>query len=157
MAYDIECRSCRQHTWAGNIVDLLRDCMDERGKFVCQHCGGTDTFIYRKSKLQEEGEVWERWIKGVIRIDSGIETYCPYIFLTADSEDGEPTSLHFHYYKDTRSKPNGRLKHGHGPGGPPVLDNKHLFLIIDRLVSLGILSKEEIKSFVDRLLSGKPI
>lgn len=151
MAYDIECRSCRQHTWAGNIVELLNTCTDPKGKFICQHCRSTDTFIYRESKLQEEGEVWERWIKGVIRIDSGYETYCPYIFLTADNEDDEPNGLHFHYYKDTRSQPNGRLKHGHGPGGPPVLRHTDLFLILQHLISLGILSKEEIESFMGKL------
>lgn len=151
MAYDIECRKCREHTWAGNIVDLLKNHTNEEGKFVCRHCTSTDTFIYRESKLLEEGEVWKRWIKGVIQIDSGIETYSPYIFMTADSEDGEPTGLHFHYYKDTRGYPNGRLKHGHGPGGPPVLGNNDLFTIIEHLLSIGVLSKKDIKDFADSL------
>ena len=30
-------------------------------------CNSDDTFIFRESKLQEEGEVWQRWIKGVIK------------------------------------------------------------------------------------------
>jgi len=151
MGYDIQCRKCKEHTWAGNIVDLLRGHTDANGMFLCMHCGDTDTFIYRESKLQEEGDTWERWIKGVIQIDTGIETYSPYIFLTADSEDGEPTGLHFHYYKDTRSHPSGRLKHGHGPGGPPVLGNKDLFTIISHLVGLGVLSREELRSFAAQL------
>ena len=151
MSYDIQCRKCKEHTWAGNIVDLLKEHTDEKGRFFCEHCQGTDTFIYRESQLQEEGEVWERWIKGVIQIDSGIKTYSPYIFLTADSEGGRPTGLHFHYYKDTRSHSKGRLKHGHGPGGPPVLRKNDLFIIIDHLVALGVLSKEKVKSFAARL------
>lgn len=151
MAYDVQCRGCRQITWAGNIVDLLTYHTDTSGRFVCSYCSGNDTFIYRESNLQEEGEVWQRWIKGVIRIDSGIETYCPYIFLTADSEDGEPTGLHFHYYKDTRSRPQGKLKHGHGPGGPPVLGNRDLFFIIEHLLSIEALSRDEIKEFAARL------
>lgn len=151
MAYDIECRNCREHTWAGNIVDLLDEHTDSTGRFICSHCASTDTYIYRESQLQEEGETWERWIKGVIRIDSGIETYSPYIFLTADSEDGEPTGLHFHYYKDTRAYPNGRLKHGHGPGGPPVLGNNDLFIIIKQLVDLDVITKNQVQSVAAQL------
>jgi hypothetical protein len=144
MSYDIQCRQCQKHTWASNIVELVTKNIDTSGRFVCVHCGCVDTFIYRESQLQEEGEVWERWIKGVILIETGIETYSPYIFLTADSEDGVPTGLHFHYYKDTRKQQNGRLKHGHGPGGPPVLNNRDLFTIINELVRSKILSKEEV-------------
>jgi hypothetical protein len=151
VAYDIQCRGCRRITWGENIVDLLTYHTDTIGRFVCLYCSGNDTFIYRESNLQEEGEVWQRWIKGVICIDSGIETYCPYIFLTADSEDGEPTGLHFHYYKDTRTRPAGRLKHGHGPGGPPVLGNRDLFFIIEHLLSIKALSREEVKEFAARL------
>jgi hypothetical protein len=150
MSYDIECRACKQHTWAKNIVDLLDQHWSEQGRFVCTHCTGTDTFIFRESGLQENGETWARWIKGVIRIDSGIETYSPYIFLTANAEDGEPTGLHFHYYKDTRAYPNGKLKHGHGPGGPPVLGVGDMFAIIEQLVRCGVLSKEVVKEFAGR-------
>lgn len=154
--YDIQCRKCKQLTWAVNIVDLLKEHVDAAGRFVCAHCGNTDTFIYRESPLQEEGEFWQRWVKGVIQIDSGIETYSPYIFLTADSEDGELTGLHVHYYKDTRSFPKGRLKHGHGPGGPPVLYNHDLFTIIEHLVTIGVVSKEEVQSFANRLGMPQP-
>jgi hypothetical protein len=151
MPYDVECRNCREHTWAGNIVALLSEYTDSVGRFVCSHCESTDTYIYRESALQEEGEVWTRWIKGVIQIDSGIPTYSPYVFLTANEEDGKPSGLHFHYYKDTRRQPNGRLKHGHGPGGPPVLDNADLFVILRRLVEIGVVSRNDVKSFADEL------
>lgn len=151
MAYDIQCRNCGEHTWAANIVCLLKEQTDASGKFKCTHCGNTDTFIYRESQLQEEGETWKRWIKGVIQIDSGIDTFFPYIFLTAESENGKPTGLHFHYYKDTRSYPNGKLKHGHGPGGPPVLKNDDVFAIIEHLIDVGIFSKEYVQSCVAKL------
>jgi hypothetical protein len=59
--------------------------------------------------------------------------------------------LHFHYYKDTRSHKNGRLKHGHGPGGPPVLGTTDLFTIVEHLVSVGVLPKAEVKAFASRL------
>lgn len=155
MAYDIQCRRCRQYTYASNIVDLLKKHTNVKDKFVCQYCQSDDTFIYRKSNLQEDGEIWERWIKSVIQIDTGIETYSPYIFLTADSEEAQPNGLHFHYYKDTRSKPNGRLKHGHGPGGPPVLDIENLFTILEHLVTSNILKKEKLKLFFDKLLTNE--
>lgn len=152
MPYEVRCRACGAQTWATNIVDLLNDHTDSRGHLVCLKCSRTDTFIYRSSELQEgPDEVWERWIKGVIRIDSGIPTYSPYIFLTADSEDGPITGLHFHYYKDTRSQPDGRLKHGHGPGGPPVLRVHDLFTILKHLVAEGIVAKETIKQFAEQL------
>jgi hypothetical protein len=109
-----------------------------------------NTFIYRSSDTQE-GETWERWIKGVIRIDSGQPTYCPYIFLTADTEDGPITGLHFNYYKDTRALPNGKLKHGHGPGGAPVLDVDDLFTILRQLVSDEIVPKERLREFADSI------
>ncbi|MBM3335310.1 hypothetical protein FJY63_11670, partial [Candidatus Sumerlaeota bacterium] len=143
MGYDIQCRTCKSITWARNIVDLVKAHTNQEGRFVCASCRNTDTFIYRESRLQEEGETWKRWVKGVITIVSDVETYTSYIFLTADAEDSPPTGLHFHYYKDTRSKPNGRLKHGHGPGGPPVLQNEDLFTIIRQLVSMNVIAAEQ--------------
>ena len=150
MAYKIQCRSCKKDTWAANIVDLLKEHTDPLGHFICANCDDTDTYIYRESTLQENGEVWERWIKGVIQIDSGIETYCPYVFLTADSEDGRPTGLHFHYYKDTRPQ-GGNLKHGHGPGGPPVLGINDMFTILEHLVAIRAVSADDIRDFANRL------
>ena len=148
MAYDINCRTCGATSWAENIVELFRKFTNENGSFVCQKCLSVDTYIYRVSVLQEgPEEKWERWIKGVILIDSGIKTYSPYIFLTADTEDGSITGLHFHYYKDTRSLPSGKLKHGHGPGGPPVLGIEDLFSILEHLISQNILHKERVKEF----------
>lgn len=152
MAYEVKCRTCEASTWATNIIELLKGHTNQEGRFVCSKCVGTDTFIHRISDLQEgPDEKWERWIKGVILIDSGIETYCPYIFLTADSKNGSITGLHFHYYKDTRAQPGGRLKHGHGPGGPPVLAIDDLFHILEHLVAQGILPKQRVDDFASRL------
>lgn len=150
MPYQIQCRTCQAATWADNVVTLLDDHTGPTGRFNCANCNGTDRYIYKSSELQEEGEVWKRWIKGVIRIHSGIPTYSPYIFLTADTEDGDINGLHVHYYKDTRPA-GGRLKHGHGPGGPPVLGLNDLFTIIKHLVDAGILSKEAVEDFAAKL------
>lgn len=133
MPYTIECRKCGRQTVAPTIVNLIHDHTNPAGRFVCSGCKEQDTHIYRRSNLQEEGDIWERWIKGVIAIDSGIPTYCPYVFLIAESVDADVTALHFHYYKDTRAEPGGKLKHGHGPGGPPVLSVSDLFTILERL------------------------
>ncbi len=150
MAYDIKCRACGTITWANDIVDLFTHHANAQGRFICSKCGGTDTFIYRISKLLEgPDETWERWIKGAIRIDSGIPTYSPYIFLTADAEDGPITGLHFNYYKDTRSQTGGKLKHGHGPGGAPVLGISDIFAILRHLVTSGIVSKEQVLEFAN--------
>jgi hypothetical protein len=151
MGYNIQCRSCKRSTWAHNIVQLLKKHTDDRcGRFTCSHCHGVDTYIYRESKLQEQDEVWKRWIKGVICIDAQSETYFPYVFLTSQREDGPIEGLHFHYYKDTREQ-GGRLKHGHGPGGPPVLRIDDVFVILKRLVSQGVISSESVKEFADGL------
>ena len=157
MPYEIQCRDCVKTTWVANIVDLIKNHIQSgSGKFICSHCSGKDTFIYRESKLNEKSddgtpEVWERWIKGVMTVDSGFETYCPYIFLTADSEDSQPNGLHFHYYKDTRTQEGGKLKHGHGPGGPPVLPIEDILLIIRHLIINGFLSKGKIINFIEAI------
>jgi hypothetical protein len=152
VAYDIHCSECGHTTWAGNIDELLKVNTCETGQFVCGECQSRRTSIFRSSDLQEgNGEKWDRWIKGVIQIDSGISTYRPYIFLTADSSEGEVNGLHFHYYKDTRGMPGGRLKHGHGPGGPPVLAFDHLSDIIKHLVNQGLMSKTKLADFVAKL------
>lgn len=150
MAYDIKCRSCGAVTWADNIVNLLKEHADSTGRFLCATCQSVDTYIYRESPLQEgQGEYWRRWIKGVIRIETGGPTYSPYIFLTAESEDGPVSGLHFNYYKDTRSQQGGRLKHGHGPGGAPVLGVTDLLTVFEYLIRNNLISKDQIRHLLE--------
>jgi hypothetical protein len=151
MPYDITCRACRKTSIASEIVELIQRHTGPTGSFICSHCGSIDTFIYRESKLQEKGRKWERWIKGIFVIGSDEPTYVPYIFLTATAEDATPNGLHFHYYKDTRAEPGGRLKQGHGPGGPPVLEKTDLFKILEYLTAIDIISRDDIKQFAARL------
>ncbi|MCX7001352.1 MAG: hypothetical protein NT106_13825 [Candidatus Sumerlaeota bacterium] len=143
MAYTFKCRECSSNTWTANIVELFENYTNASGRFVCPNCKSTDTYIYKKSKLQEPGDFWERWIKGVIRIKTEYETYSPYIFLTAGSEDGDISDLHFNYYKDLRPQ-GGLLKPGAGPGGGPVLGVNDLFYVLRHLVKLGVLTKDYI-------------
>ncbi|HWP90817.1 MAG TPA: hypothetical protein VNN20_01270 [Thermodesulfobacteriota bacterium] len=148
----IKCRNqnCQERTWANDIVDLIDNHTDTRGRLKCSKCGISDAYIYRKSNLQEKDKVFERWIKGVIRITTPYQTYSPYVYLISDEENGDITGIHFNYYKDARSKPGGKLKHGHGPGGVPVLSQKELLDLIEKLISFCCLSVQDIKNLLDR-------
>jgi hypothetical protein len=157
MSYDIECEECEDYTYAKNIVDLIDNHTDENGFFVCEHCSKSKkTFIHKESEMQEKRgqkrRCWERWIKGVVKIDSGIKTFSPYVFYIADDKNAKPSEfrLHFNYYKDTRPQ-GGSLKHGHGPGGAPVLEQENLFFIIEYLIKIKALSINDLKKFIKRL------
>jgi hypothetical protein len=90
-------------------------------------------YVKRESALQEKGKVWRRRIRAVISITTDFPTYTPYVFLTAETETGEPSGVHFNYYKDTRRRAGGRLKHGHGPGGAPVFSRAELLQLLVKL------------------------
>jgi hypothetical protein len=149
MGYLVECNSCTQKAWANNIVDLIQDHTDELGRLKCNICGNDDAFIYRESMLQEKGDFWIRYIKGVIRILTDYETYSPYVFLTTEDKDSDITGIHFNYYKDTRSEPDGKLKHGAGPGGAPVFKKDELIFLIKKLINYGCFSVEDLKKLID--------
>jgi hypothetical protein len=151
MSYDIKCRKCNRYTFSENIVDLIDNHTGKNGFFICEHCKSDDTFIYRESEAQE-GFLWKRWLKGIIRIDSGEETFSPYVFYLADEKNAKPTEyrLQFQYYKDDRPS-GGKLKHGHGPGGGPVLEKDDLFFIFQNLIKIKALSIGDLKKFTNRL------
>lgn len=151
MAYMIHCPTCNQDSWVSNIVDLIDNHTDdtfgcEGGKLICGYCG-KEGYIHQKSKLLEPGQYYERFIRAVIRIDTGIPTYSPYIFINSDSEDEGINHIHFNYYKDLRSE-GKNLKHGHGPGGAPVFDAMELLQLIEGLIKIGILNKRDLKKMI---------
>jgi len=150
MGYQIICTNpkCKQLTWANNIIDLIEKHTDERGRIKCTECGSANAHVFKESRLQEKGETWRRYIRGVITIKTEYKTYTPYIFLTSQTETGEIDGIHFNYYKDTRRKKGGRLKHGHGPGGAPVLTKDELFQLLKKLINYGCLTKKEIQDFL---------
>ncbi len=122
--------------WAGNIVDLVESHLDSNGWLVCG-CGRPHGFIEKRFELQEGGdETWEPFIRGVIRLGEQGASYQPVVFLVSYEPTGHVTDLWFCYYKDTRLLPRGRLKMGHGPGGPPVLGIGQLLDLLRQLVSL---------------------
>lgn len=148
--YTIKCYSekCKKETWAANIIDLI-DNYTVNGKIKCGSCGSTNASIFQESKLQEKGEKWGRYIIGVIPIKTDWATYTPYVFLTAPTENGEINGIHFNYFKDTRNQEGGKLKHGHGPGGAPVLSKDEFFQLIEKLIDFGCLSIKELSDFIN--------
>ncbi len=108
-------------TKAANIVGLLNAHRDAQDWFRCGCCGGRG-YIEKCFKLQEEGEYWNPYLLGAVRLSDNPEnTYQPFAFLVnEDSPSQAPDAVWFSYYKDLRPH-GGRLKLGYGPGGPPVV------------------------------------
>ena|SRR5882724_12061879 len=148
MPFMINCSdtTCNKQTWAANIVDLINEHRDDRGWFICS-CGQKG-YIEKSFSLQEEGEVWEPYLQGIITLGDEGDTYQPFVFNVSYSPNGKTDSLWFSYYKDLREK-GGRLKLGYGPGGPPVLHKDTLKQLIKELIQLNIMTKEEIKLLLD--------
>jgi hypothetical protein len=133
MGWLIECTdsSCGQRTWADNIVDLIAYHRDDIGRFVCSSCRKF-CYISKSFELQEQGEFWEPFIRGIIALGETGETYQPFVFLVSYKPDGEITDVWFSYYKDFR-KSGGRLKLGYEPGGPPVLGKLEFLNLLSEL------------------------
>jgi hypothetical protein len=130
MADPINCSNiaCGKTIWSGNIVQLITDHRDENGFFICEHCQSAG-YIQKNFQLQEQNESWDPILKGIITLGQYGETYQPFVYLVSYNIKSPPCDLWFSYYKDTR-KDWGRLKVGHGPGGPPVLGNTDLINLI---------------------------
>ena len=139
MAWRIQCSNegCKdKDTWAGNIVYLINDRLDKDGWILCGHCGNPG-YIKKSFALQEKGEFWKPYLRGVIRLGNVGDVYQPFVFLVSYTSDETPRDVWFCYYKDTRSS-GGRLKMGYGPGGPPVLKAKQVVGLIDKMRDVGV-------------------
>src|SRR5579862_4247859 len=137
MGWLIKCSkaSCPERTRAWNIVDLISSHCDEEGWFLCK-CGERG-YVEKSFTLQEGGgETWEPFLRGIIKL-GGRGTYQPFVFLVSYKPTASIDNIWFSYYKDMRHKRGGRLKLGYGPGGPPVLGERHLLLLLHHLVSKG--------------------
>lgn len=147
MGWLIECNteSCDQKTWAQNIDVLLYNHRDPQGWFVCQ-CGKSTGFIKKEFSLQEDGEFWAPFLRGAIKLGEKDNTYQPFVFMVSYESAGPVTDLWFSYYKDTRGiYPNGRLKLGYGPGGPPVLGMDQVYQLLNALAGCGMASRADFK------------
>jgi hypothetical protein len=129
-------------TWAANIVELVSKHRDQGGWFMCASCGKKG-YIEKKFELQERGEVWEPFLRGIVPLGSPKDTYQPFVFLVSSAKNGPTDSVWFSYYKDLR-KDGGRLKLGYGPGGPPVLGNVDVLQLVRQLREIGCISQKDI-------------
>lgn len=142
MGWLIKCNSkCGAETWVKNIDELIRNHRDSNGWFLCR-CGKYG-HIEKSFNLQEPGETWKPFLRGIIPLGSNDDTYQPFVFLVSYEPDGPVNDIWFSYYKDTRSS-GGRLKLGYGPGGPPVLGKGQVLQMLRQMRSIGCLSQEEI-------------
>lgn len=98
-------------------------------------------------RLQEIGEFWEPYLRGVIPLGKTSDIYQPFVFLVSYEPSSEATDIWFSYYKDLRSS-GGRLKLGYGPGGPPVLGKVSFLNLLSQLVATQCLTKQEVVSAV---------
>jgi hypothetical protein len=140
MGWPINCvnGNCKG-AWANNIVDLIEKHTDQNGWFLCS-CGGKG-YIKKSFKLQEPGNPWEPYLRGVVTLaDNPNDIYQPFVFLVSYKPKDDPEDVWFSYYKDLRSQQNGRLKMGYGPGGPPVLGKLAVVELLSRMKSLGLIS-----------------
>lgn len=148
MGWQINCTeaTCGKQAWAENIVDLIAKCRDRNGWLLCQ-CGHHG-YIEKSFSLQEPGEVWEPFLRGVIPLGDGGEVYQPFVFLVSYEPQGEVTDIWFSYYKDLRQS-GGRLKLGYGPGGPPVLGKAQLLQLLRHLRQVGYFTEAELREKLD--------
>lgn len=148
MGFLIKCSdiNCNKTTWAINIVDLISNYRDDKGWFLgsCGHRG----YVEKRFDLQEEGEVWEPFLQGIITLGDEGATYQPFVFKVSYTPAGNSDSLWFSYYKDLRAE-GGRLKLGYGPGGPPVLHKDTLKNLFKQLLDRNILSKEDLLELIE--------
>lgn len=151
MGWTIRCIKrplCSKETRADNIVDLIKNHTDKDGWFLCS-CGEKG-YIEKSFELQETGDTWKPYLRGIIQLGDLDVSYRPFVFLVSYEPEDDPVDVWFSYYKDLRSQPNGRgrLKMGYGPGGPPVLNKLKVIDLLSRMMSLGLISPDDIKKVI---------
>lgn len=148
MGWSIKCHkdSCTEQTRAYNIVDLIQNHRGKDGWIKC-NCGITG-YIEKSFRLQEVGDVWEPYLRGIITLGKKGETYQPFVYIVSYTPKGRCTDIWFSYYKDLREQ-GGKLKLGYGPGGPPVLHKTKIKHLIKILKEVGYFTDKDIKELVD--------
>lgn len=145
MVWIVNCtnENCGEVTSAINIVELLNNCRNEEGWFICNACN-SEGYIEKSFNLQEPGEVWAPNLIGALRLNEDEQdTYQPFVFLVSDNPNMPPNGVWFCYYKDTRLYPGGRLMLGHGPGGPPVLSFDQVRNLVEMLNQIEAQNDED--------------
>ncbi|MFC3150760.1 hypothetical protein ACFOEK_06960 [Litoribrevibacter euphylliae] len=144
MGWSIECcdLKCGAKTSARNIVDLIDKHRNEEGWFKCSKCQ-SHGYIEKRFALQEPGETWEPYLKGIVTLGNPEDIYQPFVFLVSYEPNGHPNDAWFSYYKDTRHL-GGRLKLGYGPGGPPVLGEDKIIELVKTMVQKGCIERSKL-------------
>lgn len=127
--------ACSKDTYAANIVELINDHRDADGWFHCASCNERG-YIAKSFAMQEPGHKWQPFLNGIITLGYPGDPYQPFVFLVSNDAGGPTNPVWFSYFKDLRST-GGRLKLGHGPGGPPVLDIDQVDQLREKLASIG--------------------
>jgi hypothetical protein len=142
MGWIVRC-VCGKKTKVKNIVKLFEH-TDNEGWFRCE-CGKPG-YIKKEFRLQEKGQWWKPFLRGVIPLhdpDSN-KTYKPFVFLVSQEPDGNVKDIWFCYYKNLKQE-GGRLKLGYGPSGPPVLAKNRVLHLIKRLIEIRVVAPEDVK------------
>ncbi|WP_423907241.1 hypothetical protein [Candidatus Spongiihabitans sp.] len=130
MSYKIKCNDCGETTNGGNIVTLLNKHRHPDWLFKCGKCNVGKGCI-KKTLNEQEGTKITVYLVGILKV-GGHGNFQPYAFLCAKSCTAEPHAVLFGYYKDLRTK-GGKLKHGHGPGGAPMISFASLKRLVDEI------------------------
>ena len=132
MGWLIKCTNeqCEKETMAANIVDLITNHLNNDGWFLCQ-CG-QHGYIEKSFNLQEPGQRWEPYLRGIVLLGKSDEPYQPFVFLVSDDMHGSVNATWFAYYKDLR-KMGGRLNLTYGP----VTNTDQILLLLHKLTDLG--------------------
>ncbi len=144
----IQCSSekCGEKSWPENIVDLVNNYKDAQGWIVCGACG-CPGYIQKQYDVQEGGQ-FQPYLKAILQPDytqeGYTEIYRPFAFLASYGPDEPLTDIWFVYYKDMREY-DGRLKMGHGPGGPPIFFITDIVDILSKMLTRGDVSEAEVK------------
>ncbi len=148
MSQTIHCQSCKADSVARGMADLIGRHTNEKGRFCCARCGGTDTFLDVEHR-PKAGPGSETWFKGIIPIDTKTRdaAYAPFVFLTAEAPDGEVTGIAFKYYRSAPSNGDKAKRRRRTEGGP-VMAPTQLLSLLGRLAKIGVVSNHDWREFI---------
>lgn len=127
--------------------DLIDRHTNEKGRFCCTRCGGTNTFLQVGHGTESNGDR-ETWIRGAVPISTRTRdaSYKPFVFLVSERPDGEVTGIAFKYYRTAPS--NGDSVKTARPEGGPVLAQSQLLTLVGTLARMGVVSRDDWREFV---------
>jgi hypothetical protein len=148
MSQTIHCQSCQADSVARGVADLIDRHTNEKGRFCCTRCGGTETYLVLPAR-RGAARAAKSWVRGIVPIDTKTrDAACvPFVFLTAPAPDGEIDGLAFRYYWTTPS--NGdRKKRTRRPDGGPVMAQSQLLSLVRRLARIQVVSSRDWREFL---------